>query len=276
MKDTAITFIGGGNMARSLIGGLIADGVPNTRLRVADPDPVRRAELEAKFGIRAGGDNAAAIADAEVILLAVKPPDLPGVARALAPSLVGRSALAISVAAGVRSSDVARWLGGHIPVIRAMPNTPALIGCGATVLCAGEGVLPGHRELGEAILRAVGSVSWIDDELQMDVVTALSGSGPAYFFLLAEAMAEGATELGLAPDLAGLLAVETALGAARMALECDDSIAVLRQRVTSPGGTTEAAVQVLESGGFKALVSEALARAQTRSRELATQFGNEE
>jgi pyrroline-5-carboxylate reductase len=275
MKDTAITFIGGGNMARSLIGGLIADGVPNTRLRVAEPDPVRRADLEAKFGIRAGQDNVVAIADAEVILLAVKPLDLPGVARELAPSLAGRSALAISIAAGVRSSDVARWLGGHIPVIRAMPNTPALIGCGATVLYAGEGVLPGHRELGEAILRAVGSVSWIDDELQMDVVTALSGSGPAYFFLLAEAMAEGATELGLPPDLAGLLAVETALGAARMALECDDSIALLRQRVTSPGGTTEAALQVLEKGGFKALVTEALVRAQTRSRELATQFGKE-
>jgi pyrroline-5-carboxylate reductase len=276
MKDTAITFIGGGNVTRSLIGGLIADGVPVARLRVAEPDADRRADLETKFGIRADRDNVAAIADAEVIVLAVKPPDLPGVARELARPLAGRNALAISVAAGVRSTDVARWLGGHSPVIRAMPNTPALIGCGATVLFAGAGALPAHRELGEAILRAVGSVSWIDDEAHMDTVTALSGSGPAYFFLLAEAMAEGATDLGLAPDLAGLLAVETALGAARMALECDDGIAMLRQRVTSPGGTTEAALQVLENGGFKALVSAALVRAQSRSREIALQFSKEE
>jgi pyrroline-5-carboxylate reductase len=274
MKSTSIVFIGGGNMARSLIGGLIADGVDVAQLRAAEPDPVRRAELQEHFGIRVYGDNVAAIGAAEVVVLAVKPQDLPDVARELAEPLRGRDALAISIAAGVRSPDVARWLGGETPVIRAMPNTPALLGCGATVLCAGPGALGPHRELAEAILRAVGSVSWVEDEAHMDAVTALSGSGPAYFFLLAEAMADGAIQLGLPASLARLLAVETALGAGRMAIESEEEIAALRKRVTSPGGTTEAAVAALEAGGFRALVADALGRAQARSREIATDFGN--
>jgi pyrroline-5-carboxylate reductase len=275
MKDTPIAFIGGGNMARSLVGGLIADGMPPARLQVAEPDPARRAALEQEFGIRCTADNAAAAARAEVVVLAVKPQVMPGVARELSRPLAGRGALAISIAAGIRSVDLARWLGDAAAVIRAMPNTPALLGCGATVLCAGPGTRPAHREQAEAILRAVGSVSWVEDEAQMDTVTALSGSGPAYFFLLTEAMADGAAELGMAPELARLLAVETALGAARMAIESDDDIAALRRRVTSPGGTTEAALEALEDGGFRALVAGALARAQARSRELADRFGTE-
>jgi pyrroline-5-carboxylate reductase len=275
MKNTPIAFIGGGNMARSLIGGLIADGMPAALLQVADPDAQRRAILEREFAIRAGADNVAAAAAADVIVLAVKPQDMHGVARGLARSLAGRGILAISIAAGIRSTDLARWLGGDSPVVRAMPNTPALLGCGATVLCAGPGALPAHREQAEAILRAVGSVSWVEDETQMDAVTALSGTGPAYFFFLTEAMADGATELGLAPELARLLAVETALGAARMAIESDDDIAQLRLRVTSPGGTTAAAVAALEAGGFRALVNLALSRAHARSRELADLFGKE-
>jgi pyrroline-5-carboxylate reductase len=156
-----------------------------------------------------------------------------------------------------------------------MPNTPALLGCGATVLYAGEDVAPAQRELAESILRAVGSVSWVEREDQMDAVTALSGSGPAYFFLLIEAMADAAAELGLPPDLAGLLAVETALGAARMALESDEPVAALRRRVTSPGGTTEAALAALEAGDFRTLVATALQRAEARSRELADRFAQE-
>ncbi len=275
MKDFPISFIGGGNMARSLVGGLIADGVAAGRLQVAEPDPVRRAALARDFGISVIDDNAAAAAAAEVVVLAVKPQIMPGVARELAPALAGRGVLAISIAAGIDSADLARWLGAGVPVIRAMPNTPALLGCGATVLCAGPGAQPGHREQAEGILRAVGSVSWVEDETQMDAVTALSGSGPAYFFLLTEAMADGAAALGIAPELARLLAIETALGAARMALESDADIAELRHRVTSPGGTTEAAVESLEAGGFRVLVATALARAQARSRELAAQFGQQ-
>jgi pyrroline-5-carboxylate reductase len=275
MKDTSIAFIGGGNMGRSLVGGLIADGVPAASLQVSEPDPGRRAGLQRDFGIRVTADNAAAASEAEVVVVAVKPQAMPGVARELARPLAGRDALAISIAAGIRNVDFARWLGGDTPVIRAMPNTPALLGCGATVLCAGPGADLHHRELAEGILRAVGSVSWIEDEAHMDTVTALSGSGPAYFFLLAEAMADAAASQGMAPELARLLAVETALGAARMAIESDEDIAALRLRVTSPGGTTEAAVNALEAGGFRELVGGALASAASRSRELAEQFGKE-
>jgi pyrroline-5-carboxylate reductase len=275
MKNTSIAFIGGGNIARSLVGGLIADGVPAARLQVAEPDPARREALRLEFGVAVTADNATAAAAAEAVVLAVKPQVMPGVCRELASSLAGRGALAISVAAGIRSTDLARWLGETVAVIRAMPNTPALLGCGATVLFAGPGAGRAQRELAEGILRSVGSVSWVEDEAQMDTVTALSGSGPAYFFLLAEAMAEAATELGMAPELAHLLAVETALGAGRMAIESDEDIAGLRRRVTSPGGTTEAAIESLEAGRFRALVAEALGRAAARSRELAERFGRE-
>ena len=275
MKDIPIAFIGGGNMARSLVGGLIADGVPAAQLQVAEPDAARRAALERDFGIRVTADNVAAATAARVVVLAVKPQAMPGVARELARPLAGRAALALSIAAGIRSTDLARWLGDGVPIVRAMPNTPALLGCGATVLCAGPGALDAHRELAESILRAVGSVHWVEDEAHMDTVTALSGSGPAYFFLLAEAMADAAAELDMPPELARLLAIETALGAARMAIESDADIAALRQRVTSPGGTTEAAVEALEAGGFRTLVTSALRRAQARSRELAVLFGTE-
>ncbi len=275
MQDTSIAFIGGGNMARSLLGGLIADGVPPRCLQVSEPDPNRRAALQRDLGIRGTADNAAAAADAEVVVLAVKPQVMPGVARELARPLADRGALVISIAAGIRRADVSRWLGGTTGVIRAMPNTPALLGCGATVLCAGAEVTGGHRELAEAILRAVGSVSWVEDEAQMDTVTALSGSGPAYFFLLTEAMADAAAAAGMAPELARLLALETALGAARMAIESDDDVATLRQQVTSPGGTTAAAVAALEAGNFRSVVADALRQAQARSRELAEQFGKE-
>lgn len=275
MKDTLIAFIGGGNMARSLIGGLLADGVPAAQLLAAEPDSARRLALQRDFGIRVLDDNSAAALAAGVVVLAVKPQEMPGVARALAGPLGGRGTLAISIAAGIRNADLARWLGHATPVIRAMPNTPALLGCSATVLCAGPGALVEHRELAEAILRAVGSVSWVEDETLMDTVTALSGNGPAYFFLLVEAMADSAAELGMAPDLARLLAIETALGAARMAIESDADIARLRYRVTSSGGTTEASIEALETGGFRALVAAAVARGQARSRELADQFGKE-
>jgi pyrroline-5-carboxylate reductase len=273
MQQTPITFIGGGNMARSLVGGLIADGFAVDKLVVAEPDGRRREALERDFGVRVNADNAAAVAGAEVVVLAVKPQHMPGVARELAGPLAGTGALVISIAAGIRSAELVRWLGAGLPVVRAMPNTPALLGCGASALYASPEAQPLHREQAEAILRSVGSVCWVEDEALMDVVTALSGTGPAYFFLLTEAMADGAAELGMAPELARLLAVETALGAARMAIESEHDVAVLRAHVTSPGGTTEAAVAALEAGGFRQLVAMAVSRAAARCRELADGYG---
>jgi pyrroline-5-carboxylate reductase len=275
MKPISIAFVGGGNMARSLVGGLVADGVPATQLTVSEPEPARRQALKREFGVSTTADNAAAAAVADVVVLAVKPQVMPGVARELAGPLAGRPVLVISIAAGIRTTDLARWLGDVPALARAMPNTPALLGCGATVLFAAPRVTEAQREQAESILRAVGSVSWVEDESQLDAVTALSGSGPAYYFLLSEAMAEAAAELGLDPALAELLAVETALGAARMAIESDEDVAELRRRVTSPGGTTEAALEALEAGGFRRLVAQALASAQERSRAIAERFGKE-
>lgn len=275
MKRTPIAFIGGGNMARSLVGGLIKDGLPSASLTVAEPEPARREALARDFGIAVTRDGAQAAAAADIVVLAVKPQVIPSVARELARAVAEHQPLVISIAAGIRSTDLLRWLGGDAAVVRAMPNTPALLGCGATVLYAGPGVPDAQREQAEAILRAVGSVSWVEDEAAMDIVTALSGSGPAYFFLLAEAMADGAAALGLDRGQALLLAIETALGAARMALESDQDIAELRRRVTSPGGTTEAVLAALEAGGFREMVATALATGQQRSRELAERFGAE-
>ncbi len=275
MESTRITFIGGGNMARSLVGGLIADGVPPARLCVAEPDAARRTALQRDFGIEVEADNAAAAAQAGVVVLAVKPQVMQEAARSVASVVAAQGALAISIAAGIRTAELARWLGAGVAVVRAMPNTPALLGCGATALYAGTGVTSDQHELAESILRAVGSVSWVEQEAQMDTVTALSGSGPAYFFLLIEAMADAATELGLPEEMARLLAVETALGAARMALESDEPVDALRRRVTSPGGTTEAALQALEAGDFRTLVATALRRAEARSRELADRFAQD-
>jgi pyrroline-5-carboxylate reductase len=275
MQSTSIGFIGGGNMARSLVGGLIADGVAASAFTVSEPDPARRAALAERYGVAVTADNCQAAAGAEVVVLAVKPQVLPGVAREIAAALADRHPLVVSIAAGIRSTDVARWVGDAVPVVRAMPNTPALIGCGATALYAGPGTEARHRELAESILRAAGSVTWVESEPQMDAVTALSGSGPAYFFLLTEAMADAGTALGLPRDTARLLALETALGAARMSVESADDVAELRRRVTSPGGTTEAALAVLQNGGFGSLVARALRAACERSRELADSFGRE-
>lgn len=275
MKNSRIGFIGGGNMARSLVGGLVADGVPPASLVVAEPDPARRAELAARFGVAVTGDNAEAAGSADVLVLAVKPQVLPGVAEGLAGVLAGRAPLVVSVAAGVRTDPLGQWLGGGVPVVRAMPNTPALLRCGASALFAGVGVDDAQRELAEAILRAVGAVTWVDDEALMDVVTALSGSGPAYFFLLMEAMADAAAGLGLPAAQARLLTLETALGAARMAIESEDDVADLRRGVTSPGGTTEAALDRLRADGFPALVARAIEAATQRSRALATRFDKE-
>ena len=273
MNEHTIAFIGGGNMARSLIGGLIADGTDPATLRVTDIDAARLDELAATFGVVTAADNAAAAADADVVVLAVKPQTLRGVAEGLRETLQARRPLVISIAAGIREADISRWLGGGLPVVRTMPNTPALVRSGATGLYANDVVSEAQRGLAESILRAVGIALWLDDEGQLDAVTALSGSGPAYFFLVMEAIQEAGAALGLPPETARLLTLETALGAARMALESEEEAATLRRRVTSPGGTTEAALGVLEHGGLRTLFADALTAARDRSRELADQLG---
>ncbi|WP_440996446.1 pyrroline-5-carboxylate reductase [Arhodomonas sp. SL1] len=275
MNEQTIAFIGGGNMARSLVGGLIADGYPATRIRVADPDEGKREELAGRFGVAVFADNTTAVDGADAVVLAVKPQVIRVVAEGLAQPLQGGGTLVISIAAGVREADLSRWLGGGLPVVRAMPNTPALVQTGATALYANEHVTAAGRDLAESLLRAVGVTEWLTDEALMDVVTALSGSGPAYFFLLMEMMEEAGTDLGLPRDKARLLTLETAIGAARMALESDETPARLRHRVTSPNGVTEAAVNALESGDIRGLFRRALGAGSDRAGELGDLLGEQ-
>ena len=274
MSSGKLTFIGGGNMASSLIGGLIADGFDSDNIWVSDPDTQKLAQLAARYGVHTETDNGRAASDAEVLVLAVKPQSMEAVARGLAESVRSQRPLVISIAAGVREPVLREWLGGEVALVRGMPNTPAMIQSGATGLHAGPGVSAEQRDLAESVLRAVGLTRWVDDEERMDAVTAVSGSGPAYFFLVMEAMEEAAREMGLDPESARLLTLQTALGAARMAMESSDAPAVLRQKVTSPGGTTERALAILEEGHLRELFTRALEGARTRSRELSDLLGH--
>jgi pyrroline-5-carboxylate reductase len=270
-----VAFIGCGNMAAALINGLVADGYDPDHIWASDPDGDKRAALAARCGIRITGDNAEAVGLADVVVLAVKPQVLEEVARSLASAVSERKPLVISIAAGVREQDLQNWLGGDVALVRTMPNTPAMIQTGATVLHAGPGVTSEDKDLAESILRAVGLTRWVDDEGLMDAVTALSGSGPAYFFLVMEALEAAGIELGLPEETARLLTLQTALGAARMAMESSEGASTLRQRVTSPGGTTEKALQTLEGGDLRQMFSQALKDARDRSVELSKLLGND-
>ncbi len=273
MKQCTLAFIGGGNMARSLIGGLISNGFAADNIHVADASTETLQSLTSQFAVRTFTDNMAAVADADVVILAVKPQQLQGVTRQISSSW-HKNKLLISIAAGIRLSDIARWLGQEqAAIVRAMPNTPSLVQAGATALCANDYVKTEQHELAESILRAVGLALWVQHEQQMDAVTALSGSGPAYFFLVIEAMQTAGMELGLPEDTARLLALETAFGASKMALESEESACVLRQRVTSPGGTTERALNEFEQGDLRGLFAKALKAAASRADELANQLG---
>ena len=256
-------------MGRSLIGGLVADGYDPGAILGTDPDPGRREDLHARYGVAVGEDNAAAAAKADAVILAVKPQALLQVLAGIAPVLRQRGTLVVSIAAGIRISALESLLGGDQPIVRVMPNTPALIQAGASALYANKAVTAGQRELAEGIMRAVGLAVWLEDESAMDAVTALSGSGPAYFFLVMEALEKAAVQLGLPAGQARLLTLETAFGAAKMALESDADAAELRRQVTSPGGTTERALKVLMEEGLERLFLDALTAARDRSVELA-------
>ena len=267
-----LAFIGGGNMAAALIGGLVKRGVAAPHLVVADPSAEQRQRLAHDYGIATTPDNAAAVAGAEVVVIAVKPQQIRAVALALAAPLAPARPLVISVAAGIPHAALSRWLGDGVPVVRTMPNRPALNGFGATGLYAPEAVGAAHRALAESIMAAVSATVWVDHESQMDTVTALSGSGPAYFFLFMEALEAAARDRGLPADVAHQLTLETAFGAAQMARQSTDSMATLREQVTSKGGTTAAALAVLDAAGLRAIVAHAVAAADRRSAEMAAEF----
>lgn len=268
-KPITITFIGAGNMARSLIVGLLQDKA-QVALRVADPDQHQLDAIRQHWPeVMATTNNLEAIQGADVVVLAVKPQIMREVAQGLAAQVQRSHPLIVSVAAGIRESALNGWLGGNLPLVRCMPNTPALVQAGATGLYANANVSEAQRSLAESILRAVGITLWFDEEDKLDAVTAVSGSGPAYFFLVMEAMQTVAEKLGIEAEDAKLLVIQTALGAARLALESGEQPAELRRKVTSKGGTTEAALKVLNEGGLPALFEQALAAAANRSRELA-------
>jgi pyrroline-5-carboxylate reductase len=268
-----LAFIGGGNMAAALIGGLIRQGLPSGRIVVADPSTDQLERLVRTYGVQRAADNAGAAAGAEAVILAVKPQQMRPVCLALKPQVEGANPLIISVAAGIPHAALARWFGGHIAIVRTMPNRPALSGFGATGLYAPASVGAAGRALAESIMAAVSATVWVEHESQMDTVTALSGSGPAYFFLFMEALEAAAHERGLPSDIAHKLTLATAYGAARMARESHEPLAVLREQVTSQGGTTAAALAVLDAAGLRATVAHAVAAADRRSAELAAEFG---
>jgi pyrroline-5-carboxylate reductase len=269
MKTTDITFIGGGNMAASLIAGLIADGHAPASIHVAEPDADRRLTLAERFGVTLAANNRDALVNSETCCLCVKPQVAPEVCREIGPRVAEVRPLVISVMAGVPEAAIQGWLGTRVPVVRAMPNTPAMVQTGAIGLHASPQVSEEGRNQAETILRAVGLTRWVLEESQIDAVTALSGSGPAYFFLLMEALEQAGRALGLDDETARLLTIQTALGAARMAVESQDPPAKLRQQVTSPGGTTEQALRVFEDGGFSALVEHATRAARDRAVEIS-------
>ena len=270
MNNQKIGFIGAGNMARSLIGGLIASGVKSTRIYAADPDAETRNSLSQDFSIQTIADNQQLVDNCNVVIFAVKPQALKNVATGLT---ANPSALYLTIAAGIPSSSLENWLGSGSAIVRAMPNTPALVLSGASGLYANQQVSEAQKETAESILRAVGLTIWVEEEKQMDAVTALSGSGPAYFFMVMEAMEKAGEELGLTAETARLLAIQTGFGAAKLALEIEGDPATLRQQVTSPGGTTEQAIKTFESLGLPEIFSKAMKAARDRAEQLAIELG---
>ncbi|MFT6365919.1 MAG: pyrroline-5-carboxylate reductase [Halioglobus sp.] len=260
-------------MASSIIGGLVKSGHRASRISASDPYPPSLEKLQAIAPIAVSDSNAEAVKGADVIILAVKPQVMAQACESIAESIQASGAVAISIAAGITLESLQRRLGSSTPVIRAMPNTPALLGCGASGLFASEQVSPRQKAYAESILRAVGISSWVETEAELDAITALSGSGPAYFFIFIESMIKVGIELGLDKETASAMAKQTALGASRMAIENDIDLGELRRRVTSPGGTTERAVASFEQNGLEAVVREAMLACADRAKEISREMG---
>lgn len=273
MTSDTIAFIGGGNMTTSLLGGLVADGHPRDAIWVTDVNADALGRVQDKFQVNTTGDNNLAVRRAETVVLAVKPQVMSTVLGDIARAARESSPLLVSIAAGVRERDILRGLGYDAAIVRTMPNTPALLGCGATALFANAFVTAEQRSRAENILRAVGITAWVDDEALLDAVTAVSGSGPAYYFLVMELMERIGVDLGLDQETSRALVLQTALGAARMASETGESPETLRRKVTSPGGTTQAALERLNAGDFEAILREALEAARDRAVALGDELG---
>jgi len=273
MKTRTIGFIGGGNMATSLMSGLIASGHSPQQIWVSDTAANILQSHRDHLNVNVSNDNNKIVQEVDVVVLAVKPQAMREVLLQIAPAVQQKKSLVVSIAAGISQTSLALWLGSDVAIVRCMPNTPALVLTGATALHANANVDEEEKDMAENILRAVGLSLWVDDEAQLDAVTAVSGSGPAYFFLMMEAMENAAVTMGLDEHTARLLVQQTALGAAKIALESAESPAKLRERVTSPGGTTQKAIETFQENGFAELVSKALQAAKERSIEMSKQLG---
>ena len=268
-----ITFIGAGNMARSIIGGLVHQGYRPDTLCAADPNTDTLERLTQHFGVRTTSDNAHAVASADVVVLAVKPQVMGPVCDSLASALPA-GCLVISIAAGITCKSLQGWLGDSTAVVRCMPNTPALVQMGASGLFANEAVTDQQKSLAQDILSAVGIAHWVTQEALIDAVTAVSGSGPAYFFLMLEAMVEAGVSQGLSAQTAQALAIQTAAGAAKLAQTSDVDLAELRRRVTSPGGTTEKAIEMFEQCQLRSTVKKSMDACKARAEQMAEELGN--
>jgi pyrroline-5-carboxylate reductase len=272
--DITAAFIGGGNMGGALMRGLIARGLPAQKISVSEANQARRIALADELGVHVTADGREAAQGADVLVLAVKPQDMAGTVQSIAPAFGPRPPLVVSIAAGIRVADIESWCGPGVAVVRAMPNRPALNSAGATALYAPASLRPEQRTLAEQVLGAVGTTVWVSEESLIDVVTALSGSGPAYFFLLAELMTDAAVNLGLDRVSAQELSIQTLYGSGLMARQSDGDLVRLRAEVTSKGGTTEAAVRSFDAANLRGIVAAALTAAADRGREMAQAFGD--
>lgn len=273
METPHIAFVGAGNMATSFIGGLLESGHPTTAISAADPYPASLDKLREIAPVAVFNDNARAVEGADIVILAVKPQVMAAASLSIAPAVQQNGAVVISIAAGVTVATLQGRLGPEAAIVRCMPNTPALVGSGASGLYANDQTTDQQRQFAELVVSAVGISCWVNSEQELDAITALSGSGPAYFFLFMEAMIDAGCELGLSREVATQLAQQTGLGAARMARENDIDLVELRRRVTSPGGTTERAIASFEQDGLRDVVSRAMQAAADRAAEMAREMG---
>lgn len=271
-----ISFIGAGNMARAIIGGMLDSGFKAANIWVSAPDDNHLQSIRKQFGVSVTTDNRYCAQQADMVVLAVKPQVMADVCSDIAPVVQNTRPLMVSIAAGLEASTLDEWLGGGLPLVRVMPNTPSLVGKGAAGLYANDQVKDKQKAMVESVFNSIGSALWVDDESLLHAVTALSGSGPAYFFLMLEALEEAATEAGIASETARALAIQTMAGAAEMAGRSEHDPGQLKRNVMSPGGTTEQAIRTFEEGGLRDLVKKAYSAAYKRSGEMAKELGKKQ
>lgn len=275
-NSSTISFIGAGNMASAIIGGMLDNGYQAGNIWVSAPDDSHLQALRDRFGVSVTTDNRHCAQQADMVVLAVKPQVMAEVCRDIAPVVQNTRPLLVSIAAGLGSDTLDGWLGGGLPLVRVMPNTPSLVGKGAAGLFANAAVTAEQKTMVQSVFESIGSALWVEDEEQLHGVTALSGSGPAYFFLMLEALEAAATEAGIAPETARELAIQTMAGAAEMAARSEHDPAQLKRNVMSPGGTTERAINTFEDGGMRDLVQKAYNAAFERSQEMSKELADKQ